>query len=244
MTTKPPSAKGLPAGASQDTRAEKLPQGRKTGCCGRSDTHQVSVLWFLSSPSLLEYEQPMNKTQLLYSIIRHLGAPHWSRPNGLLGRMQHLRPGVSINSVFGGSSWGLRFLIFLITGRLSWNVQLEYQLPLSTSGIFRKKNTSYQLRLKNTAETHLVEGATQHLSHFHIGCPLLYRAEVLYLASNSGHDALAMAMAWPWASNLRLGRQDGIFGGQAAAVQEIVLGASNQRCAGIPTAYWAGWWLT
>jgi len=146
--------------------------------------------------------------------------------------------------VFGGSSWGLRFLIFLITGRLSWNVQLEYQLPLSTSGIFIKKNTSYQLRLKNTAETHLVEGATQHLSHFHIGCPLLYRAEVLYLASNSGHDALAMAMAWPWASNLRLGRQDGIFGGQAAAVQEIVLGATNQRCAGIPTAYWAGWWLT
>ena len=129
-----------------------------------------------------------------------------------------------------------------------WKVELERPAGISATTLhvwnFQKKNTSYQLRLKNTAETHLVEGATQHLSHFHIGCPLLYRAKVLYLASNSGHDALAMAMAWPWASNLRLGRQDGIFGGQAAAVQEIVLGASNQRCAGIPTAYWAGWWLT
>lgn len=95
--------------------------------------------------------------------------------------------------VFGGSSWGLRFLIFLITGRLSWNVQLEYQLPLSTSGIFIKKKTpatSYGSKIQQKRT--LLKGPPSISATFTLAVHFCIEQRCC-----TWHRILAM-MPWPW----------------------------------------------
>lgn len=176
---------------------QKICHKGSTGCCGRSDTDQVSVLWFLSSPSFLEYEQPMNKTQLLYSIIRHLGAAHWSRPNGLLGRMQHLRPGVSINSVFG-CFWGVQLGSPISDISDHWKVELERPAGISATTLhvwnFHKKKktpaTSYGSKIQQKRT--LLKGPPSISATFTLAVHFCIEQRCC-----TWHRILAM-MPWPW----------------------------------------------
>ena len=74
---------------------------------------------------------------------------------------------------------------------------------------------------------HLVKGSTQHLCHFHIGCPLLYGAKMLHMAIKSPW-AVQWSTRYPslhWGAHLRLGSNYRILWCQATAIQKVILGS-------------------